>query len=263
MNTEELDKFVEEQIKAKAEAEAKIERQTNNTQDDVSEEDIVEQSCQENPVVVKEAIDKYQLETQNNKLVNTIMQNDTAISIAKQKFEELKNQKQLATKMGKVVNKKADADIETADLKVEQQRVANKVEKARQKNELLKCKNERKFLKRESKHNLSMQKFEQRKEKYGDLLLRHCRKKIKNAEGKWEYQFDKNGNAIINMPNGFILFWLIVFDSIVMFLNQTADIFAGLNKVVFKTFWIILICIILLVPAFRQWLFGLIGLNIA
>lgn len=257
MNKEELDEFVAEQIKQK-----EAEEQLKEKQENLSESEIVEQSCEDNQIVVKETTDKYEIQTQDNKLVNAIMQNDTAIGIAKQKFEELKNQKQLATKMGKVVNKKADADIESADLKVEQQRLANKVEKARQKNELLKCRAERKLLQKESKHRLSMQKFEQRKEKYGDLLLRHCRKRVKNADGKWEYQFDNAGNAIINMPNSFVLFWLIIFDSIVMFLNQTADIFSGLNKVVFRVFWIILICIILFVPSVRQWLFGLIGLNI-
>lgn len=63
------------------------------------------------------------------------------------------------------------------------------------------------------------------------------------------------------MPNAFTLFWLIVFDSIVMFLNQTADIFGGLNKVVFKIFWILIIALIIFVPPVRQWLFGLIGIN--
>lgn len=229
---------------------------------EIAQKDIKEQSCATLPNIVTQGESQYEIQTQDNKLVSEIMSNDTALEIAKTKFEDIKNQKHLATKMGKVVNKKADTDIETADLKVEQQRLANKVEKARQKNELVKCKEERKYLLRESKHKLNMQKLAHRKDKYGDLLLRHCRKKSKNAEGKWEFQTDKEGNAIINMPNAFTLFWLIVFDSIVMFLNQTADIFGGLNKIVFKVFWWALILVILLVPPVRQALFGLIGINI-
>lgn len=229
---------------------------------EIAEKDIHEQSCEQLPSTVSQQESQYELQTQDNKLVSEILSNDTALEIAKTKFEDIKNQKHLATKMGKVVNKKADTDIETADLKVEQQRLANKVEKARQKNELLKCKADRKYLIKESKHKLNMQKFAHRKEKYADLLLRHCRKRVKNAEGKWEYQTDNEGNAIINMPNAFTLFWLIVFDSIVMFLNQTADIFGGLNKIVFKVFWWALILVILLVPPVRQSLFGLIGINI-
>ena len=226
------------------------------------EKEISEQSCEETPTVVTDKESQYELQVKDNSIVNEIMTNETALSIAKEKFEDAKTQKQLAKSMGKVVNKKANADIESADLKVEQQRLANKVEKARQKNELLKCEEERKYLLKESKHKLNMQKLAHRKDKYGDLLLRHCRKKIKNAEGKWEFQTDKDGNAIINMPNAFTLFWLIVFDSIVMFLNQTADIFGGLNKIVFKVFWWALILVILLVPPVRQALFGLIGINI-
>lgn len=240
----------------------KLEKQKlEKEQENVSESEIPEQSCEVKEIVVAETTDKYELQAKDNRLINEIMSNETALGIAKQKFEDLKNQKQLATKMGRVVNKKADADIESADLKVEQQRVANKVEKARQKNELLKCKEDRKFLIKESKHRLSMQKFQQRKEKYGDLLLRHCRKRTKNAEGKWEFQKDKNGDYLINMPNTFVLFWLIVFDSLVMFLNQTADIFGSLNKVVFKIFWFLIIALILFVPPVREWLFGLIGIN--
>ena len=232
------------------------EKQTN----EILESNIVEQSCPESQQVVPLNND-YEMQVQSNSLVNEIMSNETALEMAKQKFEETKNQKNLAKSMGKVVNKKAHTDIESADLKVEQQRLANKVEKARQKNELLQCKENRKYLIKESKHKLAMQKFKQRKEKYSDLLLRHCRKKVKNSEGKWEYQTDKNGDAIINMPNTFVLFFLIVFDSLVMFLNQTADVFSGLNKIVFKIFWIIVICLILFVPPIREWLFGLVGIN--
>lgn len=196
---------------------------------EIAQKDIKEQSCDTLPSIVTPTESQYELQTQDNKLVSEIMSNDTALEIAKTKFEDIKNQKHLATKMGKVVNKKADTDIETADLKVEQQRLANKVEKARQKNELLKCEEERKYLLKESKHKLNMQKFAHRKEKYADLLLRHCRKKVKNAEGKWEFQTDQDGNAIINMPNAFTLFWLIVFDSIVMFFKPNCRHFRGIK----------------------------------
>lgn len=229
---------------------------------EIAQKDIVEQSCAAPPVAISESESQYNLQVQDNKLVNAVMQNDTALEIARAKFEDIKNQKNLANKMGKVVNKKANTDIESADLKVEQQRLANKVEKARQQNELLKCKTERKYLIKESKHKRAMQKFAHRKEKYADLLLRHCRKKVKNAEGKWEYQLDKDGNAIVNMPNAFTLFWLIVFDSIVMFLNQTSDIFGSLNKIVFRVIWWTLILVIFLVQPVREWLFGLIGINL-
>ena len=104
------------------------EKQTN----EILESNIVEQSCPESQQVVPLNND-YEMQVQSNSLVNEIMSNETALEMAKQKFEETKNQKNLAKSMGKVVNKKAHTDIESADLKVEQQRLANKVEKARQK----------------------------------------------------------------------------------------------------------------------------------
>lgn len=237
-------------------------RKLSNAQEEVMvESDIEEQVCKEQDVVISETTNQYQVQVQNNKLVDEIFKNETAIDIAKEKFNDLKNQKRLAKGMGRVVSKKANADLETADLKVDEQRVANKVEKARQRNELLECKQKRKFLKRENKHKLDMQRFEQRKEKYGDLLLRYCRKKTKNADGKWEY-LKKNDEYIINMPSTFTLFWLIVFDSIVMFLNQTAEVFGSLNKIVFKVFWIILICLVLFIQPIREWILSLIGIKL-
>lgn len=225
-------------------------------QQEISNTEIEEHSINET-----DANSSYKPVVSENRLVQEIMKNDTAIEIAKQKFENIKNQSKIASKMEKVVNKKTKTDLETAELKVDEQRVSNRVERARQRNELLKCKEDRKQLIKESRHERNMQKFRHRKEKYGDLLLRHCRKKTKGVDGKWEYQFDKNGDFIVNMPNTFTLFWLIVFDSLVMFLNQTAEIFSGLNKVVFKIFWIALICLILFVPPFREFLFGMIGIN--
>lgn len=197
----------------------------------------------------------------DNNLANEIMKNDTALQIAKEKFDELKSQKKLAGKMGAVVQKKARTDIETADLQVGKQILDNKVEKARQKNELIKCKNEKKYLNRESRHKLTMQKIAQRKEKYNDLILRHCRKKVKNANNKWEYQTDKDGNPMVVMPNLFELWALIVFDSIVTFLNQTAEVFSGINKIVFKIMFVSLLMAFIFIPPFRDWVFSLISLK--
>lgn len=215
----------------------------------------------ETQVVLSPEKSANELQTQSNELVDALMSNKTALDIAKQQHDGLKNQKRIAKKMGDVVEKKTDADIETADLRVEQQRLENSVERARQKNELLKCREERKLLIRESRHNLQMQRFRHRKEKYGDLLLRHCRKKTKNDEGQWVYQYDEKGNTLINMPNTFVLFWLIVFDSIVMFLNQVADVFGSLNKVVWKVIWIALILLVVLVQPIREFLLSLIGIK--
>ena len=229
----------------------------------INSAEIKEQSCVENQVMVKETTNKVQvIDNEPNKFVENLTNNEVAIQMAKDGYNDIKNQKNIAKGIKKVAIDNTKTDIESANLKVKEKKKNNAVKRAEIKNELYRLRQEKKFLKRESEHKLSMQKFKQRKEKYGDLLLRHCRKKVKNADGKWEFQTDKEGNAIINMPNAFVLFWLIVFDSIVSFLNQTADVFSGLNKVVFKVFWVILILIVLFVPPVRHWLFGLIGLNV-
>lgn len=198
----------------------------------------------------------------DNEIVGALLDNTAAMQLAKEQHEQLKTQKTIAQKIGEVINKKTTADIETADLKVEQQRLANKVERARQKNELLKCKQERILLQKENRHALEMQKFRHRKEKYGDLLLRHCRKKMKDENGKWVFVKDKDGNDIVNMPNTFVLFWLIIFDSIVMFFNQIAEVIGSMNKIVRKAIWITLILLFVLVEPLRNWLFNLIGIHI-
>lgn len=195
-------------------------------------------------------------------LVSALINNDTAIDMAKRQYEDLKNQKNIANKMGKVVNRKTNADIDTANIKVEEQEKNNKVKKQKIKNELLKLHNDKVFMIREQKHRLKMQKFQQRKEKYGELLTRHCQKKRKNKEGKWEYITGEDGKPEINMPNGFTLFWLIVLDSIVQFLNLGAEVIGKTNKVVFKSIGIIFILLLLLVAPFRSWLLGLIGISI-
>lgn len=228
----------------------------------LSETEIDSEILTEQQIVVAETTNKAEIQPIDSEFVQAMTNNEVAIQMAKDGYNDIKNQKNIAKGIKKVAIDNTKTDIETAKIKVEDKKKNNKVKRQEIKNELYRLKQEKIYLQRDSRQKLAMQKFNHRKEKYGDLLLRHCRKKIKNAEGKWEYQVDKNGDAIINMPNGFVLFWLIVFDSIVMFLNQTADIFGGLNKVVFKIFWIILIAVVLFVPPVRQWLFGLIGLNL-
>lgn len=230
--------------------------------EDIEINEIPEQSCKEQQIVVKEQTNKSEVAKIDNDFVNAMTNNNVAVQMAKDSYNEIKNQKNIAKNIEKVVTKNTMADIEQADLTVEEKRKQNKEKKQEISNRLYELKQERKRLVRESKHKLAMQKVNHWKEKYGDLLLRHCRKKVKNAEGKWEYQTDKNGDAIINMPNSFTLFFLIIFDSIVMFLNEITDVFGGLNKIVIKAFWIILIVVLVLVPPIRQWLFGLIGINL-
>ena len=227
-----------------------------------AETEIKEEVLPEQNIVVTETTNKAEIQAVDNEFVQAMTNNEVAIQMARDGYNDIKNQKNIAKGIKKVAIDNTKTDIETAKIKVEDKKKNNKVKRQEIKNELYKLKQDKIYLEKESKHKLAMQRFNQRKEKYGDLLLRHCRKKVKNAEGKWEYQVDDNGDAIINMPNGFVLFWLIVFDSIVMFLNQTAEIFGSLNKIVFKVFWIILILIVLFIPPVRQWLFGLIGLNL-
>lgn len=234
------------------------------TDEKVYATEIKEQSCIEKEVAIQATTNAVstEVQTSDNEFIEAMTNNNVAIQMAQDSYNNIKNQKNIAKGIEKVAVENTKTDIESADIKVQEKKKNNKVKKQEIANDLFKLKQEKKYLQRESKHKLTMQRFNQRKEKYGDLLLRHCRKKSKNAEGKWEYQTDKNGDAIINMPNSFTLFFLIIFDSLVMFLNQTTDVFAGLNKVVFKAFWFIVIAIILFVPAAREWLFGLIGLKL-
>lgn len=227
-----------------------------------AETEIKEEVLPEQNIVVAETTNRAEIQAVDNEFVQAMTNNEVAIQMARDGYNDIKNQKNIAKGIKKVAIDNTKTDIESAKIKVEDKKKNNKIKRQEIKNELYKLKQDKIYLEKESKHKLAMQRFNQRKEKYGDLLLRHCRKKVKNAEGKWEYQVDEKGDAIINMPNGFVLFWLIVFDSIVMFLNQTADIFGSLNKIVFKVFWIILIVVVLFIPPVREWLFGLIGLNL-
>lgn len=203
-----------------------------------------------------------QEQEQQNTLVQALVNNETAIDIAKEQYQDLKNQKHIAKKMGKVVDKKTNADIETADLLVKDQIVSNKIKKAQQRNKLLELQNERVLLKKEQKHELSRQRARHIKEKHYDLLLRTCRKKQKDENGKWSFVDDKNGDPIINIPNKFTFFWIRLWDGLVSTLNQTSDILGAINKNVFKGLFIILLCLILFVPPLRAWLLALIGIHI-
>ena len=49
---------------------------------------------------------------------------------------------------------------------------------------------------------------------------------------------------------------------IVQFLNLGAEVIGKTNKVVFKSLGIIFIILLLFVPPFRNWLLGLIGINL-
>lgn len=241
---------------------AQLDELQENSPQNVSATDISQQTIESGDVVVSsKGESKFDIQASNSQFVQSMSDNATAVEMAKEAYKGLKNQKNIAKGIKKIAIDNTNADLETAQTIVEEKKKNNKIKKQEIKNELLKLRNDKIFMQKEQRHKLNMQKFKQRKEKYGDLLLRHCRKKQKNADGKWEYLTDENGNSIINMPNGFTLFWLIFFDSIVMFLNQTADIFSGLNKVVFKIFWIVLIGLILLVPSIRHWIFAAIGIN--
>lgn len=201
-------------------------------------------------------------ENESNGLVNALMDNSEAIKMAKDQYKSLRNQKDLAKGMNKVVTDKAKADIETAHLKVNEQKVNNKITRAEQRNKLIQLNAEKKYLEREANHKLQMQKFKQIKEKNYDLLLRYFRAKHKDENGKWVYESDAEGNPIIHMPSRFGLAMVRFFDSLTATLNQIADAVGGLNKVVFKGIGIVFILLLLFVPPFRQWLLGLIGINL-
>lgn len=199
---------------------------------------------------------------QENKLVDALVNNETAIDIAKEQYQDLKNQKQIAKKMGNVVNKKTNADIETADLLVKEQVVSNKVKRAEQRNRLLELKNDKKYLQKEQKHRIDMQRQRHLREKYEDLLLRTCRKKQKGEDGKYHFIDDKDGNPIINTPGRIKFFFIRLFDGLVSILNLTAEILGAINKNVFKGLFILLIILLLFVPPFREFILGLIGIKL-
>ena len=238
---------------------------TNNSDSNKSREETIDCFNNENKEIYTSGeIVNFQDNNKNDKsLISALIDNNTitAIEIAKKQYENLENQKNIANKMSKVVNRKTNADIDTANLKVEKQEKNNKVKKQEIKNELLKLKNEKIYMQREQMHQLKMQKTRHRLEKYGELLTRHCQKKVKDKDGKWQYQVDSNGKPLINAPNGFTLFWLIILDSIVQFLNLGAEVISKTNKVVLKSLGIIFIILLLLVPPFRDWLLSLIGVK--
>lgn len=193
-----------------------------------------------------------------NELVTTLMDTTEAVKIAKGEFANLKNQKNIAKKMGKVVSEKTNADIEKAQLQVEDQKVDNKIKRAEQRNKLIQLDAEKKLLEREAEHKLQMQKFKQIKEKNYDLLLKYFRAKHKDEHGKWVYESDQNGNPIIHMPSSFSLRLIRFFDATTSTLNQIAEAVGGLNKIVFKGGIVLFILLMLFVPPLRNWILSLI-----
>ena len=200
-------------------------------------------------------------EIEGNKLVGALLNTDDALDIAKKQFKNIKNQKDIAKKMEKVAKDKVNADIDTANLQVKDQEVSNKIKRAEQRNKLIQLNAEKKYLEKEAKHKLAMQKFKQMKEKNYDLLLRYFRTKHKDNDGKWVYESDAQGNPIIHIPSRFSLCMVRFFDTLTNTLNQIADAVSGLNKVVFKGLFIILVLIFIFVPPVRAWILGLIGIK--
>ena len=203
----------------------------------------------------------FEMQTTNNKFIDQMTDNAVALDMAKDEYAKLKNQKKIADKIGKVAKENTEAEIESASLKVKEKDKNNKVKKQEIKNELLKLRNERILLEKEQKHALIMQRAKHLREKYEDLLLRTCRKKQKDENGKWQFINDENGKPVVNIPSKFSFFWLRFFDGIISTLNQTAEIIGLLNKNVLKGGLILLILLLIFIPPFRIWLFGLIGIS--
>ena len=200
-------------------------------------------------------------EIKNNELVDALTNVTDAVGIAKEQFQNIKNQKDIAKKMGKVAKSKVETDIDTANLQVKDQKVNNEIKRAEQRNKLIQLNAEKKYLEKEAKHKLKMQKFKQMKEKNYDLLLRYFRARHKDENGKWVYETDAQGNPIIHMPSRFSLAMVRFFDSLTNTLNQVADAVGGLNKVVFKGLFFVLLLVVLFVPPVREWLLGLLGIG--
>jgi hypothetical protein len=211
--------------------------------------------------LIAEEIKTRELAINENKFVDAMTSNNVAIEIAKKEYETLKNQEGIAKKIGKVIKENTEVEIETAKIKVEEKDKDNRVKRQEIKNDLLRLRNEKIYLKKEHKHKLQMQRARQIREKYEDLLLRTCRKKQKDENGKWMFVDDENGRPIVNIPNKIRLFFLRTFDGLISTLNQTADIFGLLNKNVLKGGFIILILLLIFVPPLRVWLLGLIGIK--
>jgi hypothetical protein len=211
--------------------------------------------------LIAEEIKTRELAINENKYVDAMTSNNVAIEIAKKEYETLKNQEGIAKKIGKVIKENTEVEIETAKIKVEEKDKDNRVKRQEIKNDLLRLRNEKIYIKKEHKHKLEMQRARQIREKYEDLLLRTCRKKQKDENGKWMFVDDENGRPIVNIPNKIRLFFLRTFDGLISTLNQTADIFGLLNKNVLKGGFIILILLLIFVPPLRVWLLGLIGIK--
>lgn len=221
----------------------------------------------QNSLIVKEETSipvngkTFEDQVRDNKFVNAMTNNEVAVQMARDEYNSLKNQKTIAKGIKKVAIDNTKTDIDSANIQVEEKRKNNKVKRQEISNELYRLKKERQFLEKEQKHRLEMQRAEQIREKYEDLLLRTCRKKQKGEDGKYHYINDENGKPIVNIPGKFRFFWIRLFDGIVSGLNQTAEILSALNKNVLKGGLIILILALLLIPPFREWVINLIGIK--
>ena len=254
MDDMELNKLFDEKINEKR-------KEMDNKAISIQENSNVTNSENEIIDVNNYSMDTPSTTSNGNVFMHAWEHNRVAIDIAKQKYENVNKQKKIGDKIEKVATRKTNADIEEVNTAVEEQEKNIKVRKQRIKNELLALNNERVYLMREQKHRLKLQKFNQRKEKYGDLMMKYCRRKQKDEHGKMVYLKDNDGNYILNYPNGFTLFFLLLFDTIVMTLNQIMEVLTTTNKVVIKGFFILLVCLILFVEPIRNFFLGIIGIK--
>jgi len=241
-----------------------LEEQINARKNELEETaNIVVEQEQSLPIAQTESEKSgFELQTTDNEFVKAMTDNSVAVGMAKSEYEKLKNQKKIADKIGQVANENTKTEIESARLKVKEKDKNNKIKKQEINNELLRLKNERTLLIKEQKHAIEMQRARHIKETYYDLLLRTCRKKQKDDNGKLQYISDKDGNPIINIPSRLRLCLLRFFDGLISTLNQTAEIFSALNKNVVKAGFIILILLLIFIPPFRVWLLSLIGISL-
>lgn len=246
-----------EDLKKRADELAMQEIDENNEQEVVQAPIVVEQQNQ----AITTNSQAFTEQVKDNQFVNAMTDNAVAVQMAKDEYGTIKNQKSIAKGIKNVAIDNTKTDIDSAKIKVEEKKKNNKVKRQEINNELFRLKKERKYLEKEQKHRLEMQRAQQLKEKYEDLLLRTCRKKQKGDDGKYHFVNDDNGKPVVNIPGKFRFFWIRLFDGVVSTLNQTAEIFSALNKNVLKGGLIILILIFILVPPFRNWILGLIGIK--
>jgi len=171
---------------------------------------------------------------QENSLVESIKNNETAIELAKKKFNEIGNQEKIGNRMNEIVKKKVNADMNEVETTVIEQQTNDNIKRAELRNRLYKAKTEHKTLVRERRHELKMQKYRHRKDKFGELLKRH---------------------NIDYLPGIVKIYIILALESIVETLNQTADIISKVNKNLVRSVFIILVLILIFVEPVREWFF--------